>query len=117
MMARFRGERVFHPDTTEWTIILTKNFESTKDHPLSRTLYVMEVNDLKEAVKYLDKSTMVVAFSSHKRLEELKEDVLLKGVDRVTMVGRMGYFPLGYPQEGKRNLPQLVKWVSADCYV
>ncbi|RLF60296.1 MAG: hypothetical protein DRN25_03045 [Thermoplasmata archaeon] len=114
MMARFRGDKVFHPSTTEWTVILTKDFENTKNHPLSRTLYVVEVENLKEAVKYIDRSVMVVAFSSYERLEELKEDVFLRGADRVTMVGRMGYFPLGHPQEGKRNLSQLVKWVGAD---
>ena len=114
MMAKFRGDKVFQPDSTKWTIILTKDFENTVQHPLSRTLYVIEVKDLKEVLEYIDETVMVVAFSSFKRLNELKDEIFKRGVDRITVIGKMGYFPLGYPQEGRRNLSQLVKWVGID---
>ena len=114
MMAKFRGDKVFQSDSTKWTIILTEDFENTIQHPLSRTLYVIEVKDLKEALEYIDETVMVVAFSSFKRLKELKDEIFKRGVDRITVIGKMCYFPLGYPQEGRRNLSQLVKWVGMD---
>ena len=114
LMATFRGDRVYHPGTTEWTIILTKKFEHTLNHPLSRTLFVIEVKDLRDALRYVDPSVMVVAFSSKSRMDELKDEVTLRGADRVTLVGRMGYFPTGSPHEGRYDLSNLVRWVSRD---
>ncbi len=114
LMATFRGDKVYHPGTTEWTIILTKKFEHTLNHPLSRTLFVIEVKDLRDALRYVDPSVMVVAFSSKSRMDELKDEVTLRGADRVTLVGRMGYFPTGSPHEGRYDLSNLVRWVSRD---
>jgi long-chain-fatty-acyl-CoA reductase len=113
-MSLFRGDKVYRPDSTEWTIILTNDFGRTTEHPLSRTLYVIQVNDLKEAVKFADPLTMVIGFSSSKRIEELRDELALRGVDRITEVGRMGYFPVGFPHEGRFDLSNLVRWVSRD---
>ncbi|HDM67162.1 MAG TPA: hypothetical protein ENG62_02105, partial [Thermoplasmatales archaeon] len=111
--AVFRGDIVYKPDSTDWTIILTRR-KNILHHPLSRILYVVEVNDIREAIQYLNEDTMVVAFSSKDKMMELKDEISLRGVDRLTTVGRMGYFQIGHPHEGRRNLVNLLKWVGVD---
>jgi long-chain-fatty-acyl-CoA reductase len=114
MMSELRGDRVYHPGTTEWTVIVTGEFARTAETPLSRTLYVIEVDDLKEAVEFVDPLTMVIGFSSSGKLEELKDRLALRGVDRLTRVGNMGLIPPGFPHECRYDLTRLVRWVGAD---
>jgi len=42
----------------------------------------------------------------------LKERLTVKGVDRITRLGKMGYFALGSPQEGMYPLSRMVRWVK-----
>jgi long-chain-fatty-acyl-CoA reductase len=114
MMSELRGDRVHHPGTTEWTIIVTGEFARTAETPLSRTLYVIEVDDLEDAVEFTDPLTMVIGFSSSGRLEELRDRLALRGVDRLTRVGNMGLIPPGFPHECRYDLTRLVRWVGID---
>jgi long-chain-fatty-acyl-CoA reductase len=114
MMSELRGDKVYHPQTNEWSIIVTGDFARTMETPLSRTLYVLEVDELDEAVRFADKFTMVIGFSSSKKLEALKDKLSLRGVDRFTRVGHMGLIPPGFPHEGRYDLTRLVRWVGAD---
>ncbi len=114
MMSELRGDKVYHPHTNEWSIIMTGDFARTMETPLSRTLYVLEVDDLEEAVRFADKYTMVIGFSSSRRLEDLKNKLSLRGVDRLTKAGNMGLIPPGFPHEGRYDLTRLVRWVGAD---
>ncbi|KXB06311.1 hypothetical protein AKJ52_02320, partial [candidate division MSBL1 archaeon SCGC-AAA382C18] len=59
----FMGDEVYDPDSTEWTIIKTDDVERTKNHPLGRTLYVIEVENLNEALEYVDESVQTVGVS------------------------------------------------------
>lgn len=114
MMSELLGDRVFQPGSSDWSLILTGDFARTMETPLSRTLYVLEVKDLEEAVPYADPYTMVVGFSSSRSLEALRDRLALRGVDRLTRVGNMGLIPPGFPHEGRYDCARLVRWVGTD---
>ncbi|KXB05889.1 hypothetical protein AKJ52_02860, partial [candidate division MSBL1 archaeon SCGC-AAA382C18] len=82
------------------------------NHPLGRTLYVIEVENLNEALEYVDESVQTVGVSSEKRKEELKEKFTLLGVDRVTDIGKMGSPHLSAPQDGAYTISRMGRWVS-----
>ncbi len=113
LLAKFYGEKVYESKGTEWTIIITDKIKRTQRHPLGRTLYVFEVNDLKDAVQHIDKSVQTVAIHPNKRIVELRDELTKHGADRVTHLGKMGYFATGAPHEGIYPLSRLVRWVKS----
>jgi hypothetical protein len=42
----------------------------------------------------------------------MKEQLTVKGVDRITHLGKMGYFAAGSPHEGMYPLSRMVRWVK-----
>ncbi len=114
MMQELSGNKVYHPGNHDWTIIVTNDFVSTAQSPLGRTLFVIPVNSLSDAVKYADKYTMVAAFSDRDNLNKYRNELAMQGVDRLTDVGRMGLLPADTPHEGRYDLSRLVKFVSTD---
>ncbi len=113
ILAKFYGEKVYESEKTEWTIILSDKVQRTQRHPLGRILYVFEIPDLKDAIHHLDKSVQTVAVFPEKRIAELREEITIRGADRVTVMGKMGYFATGAPHEGVYPLSRLVRWVKS----
>jgi len=115
-MAELMGETVLHPGSTAWTLIVTEDFTRTASNPLGRTLWILPANSMKEAVNHADDLTMVAAFSRRADLEDHRDFLASRGVDRMTTLGNMGLLPPGTPHEGRYDLTRLVKYVSADLY-
>jgi long-chain-fatty-acyl-CoA reductase len=110
--SKFRGHKVHSSAKTEWTIILANKMEDFPTHPLGRTIFIIPVRDLAESIKHIGPETQVVAIEPYSRAADLKERLTLKGVDRITRLGKMGYFALGSPQEGMYPLSRVVRWVK-----
>ena len=108
------GDKVYRPSGTNWTIILVNNVNRIFLHPFPRIFYVVEVKNIEDALKYIDEKVMVVGFSSKSKLSELKTHVVKKGVERITMVGKMDYPPPGSPSGHTYPLSLMVRWVSRD---
>ena len=114
MMFELSGNKVYHPGNHDWTIIVIDNLSAMGESPLGRTLFVVPVDSLKDAVGYVDKYTMVAAFSDRNDLVKYRDSIAMQGVDRLTEVGHMGHLPAGMPHEGRYDLTRLVKFVSVD---
>ena len=114
MMHELSGNKVYHPGNHDWTLIVTNDFTATAQSPLGRTLFVIPVKSLGDAVKYADPYTMVAAFSDRNDLNKYRDELAMQGVDRLTEVGRMGLLPADTPHEGRYDLSRLVKFVSTD---
>ena len=110
--SKFRGHKVHTSAKTEWTIILASKMEDFPTHPLGRTIFIIPVKDLAESFNYIGPETQVVAIEPYSRAADLKERLTVKGVDRITRLGKMGYFALGSPQEGMYPLSRMVRWVK-----
>jgi len=114
LYSKFRGHKVFHPEKTDWTIIIAKNMkELPTPHPTCRTIFLIPVKDIKESLKYISSETQVVAVEPFDRGIELRDELTIRGVDRITHVGKMGYFAVGAPHEGMYPLSRMVRWVKS----
>lgn len=113
-MAKFYAEKVYAPKDTKWSVIISKNIKRISvQHPLSRTLYVHKVDDLRDAVKYIDRTVQTVAVYPEQRMNELRDEITIRGADRITHVGKMGYFALGAPHDGIYPMARLVRLVKS----
>jgi hypothetical protein len=81
-------------------------------HPLGRTIFVIPVKDLTESFNHIGPETQVVAIEPYERAVDMREALTLKGVDRITHLGKMGYFAVGAPHEGMYPLSRMVRWVK-----
>jgi len=54
-----------------------------------------------------------VAIYPEKRINELRDEITIRGADRVTHIGKMGYFAVGAPHDGIYPLSRLVRWVKS----
>lgn len=113
LMAKFYGEKIYVSKGTEWTLIITDNLKRTLRHPLGRTLYVFKIDHLKNALKYIDSTVQSVAIYPNERINELRDEITLNGADRVTHIGKMGYFAPGAPHDSIYPLSRLVRWVKS----
>jgi long-chain-fatty-acyl-CoA reductase len=112
--ARFRGWRVVAPDHSGWTIIVTDGPCLVEGHPLSRTAYIHPVNQLREALPFVDKDTQTVAIHPPERARELADDLVRRGVARITEVGRTGRPRPGFAHDGMFPMERLIRWVTIE---
>jgi long-chain-fatty-acyl-CoA reductase len=109
----FLGHHVAHRNNFDYTIIVPHTIEQTRSHPLGRTIFLIPVKELKDAVPHIGGETQVVAVEPFHRAKELREELTIKGVDRITHLGKMAYFAHGAPHEGIYPLSRLVRWVKS----
>jgi long-chain-fatty-acyl-CoA reductase len=110
--SKFRGHKVHTSTKTEWTIIVAEKIEDFPTHPLGRTIFIVPVKDLTESLAHMGPETQVVAIEPYSRAVDLRESLTLRGVDRVTQLGKMGYFAIGSPHDGMYPLSRMVRWVK-----
>jgi len=111
--SKFRGHKVLASERTEWTIIIVNKIEEIKVHPLGRTIFLVPVKNINNALDYIGPETQVVAVEPFDKAIELRDELTLKGVDRITHLGKMGYFAVGAPHEGMYPLNRMVRWVKS----
>jgi long-chain-fatty-acyl-CoA reductase len=112
--AAFRGWDVITPEGTGWTIVVTDGPCRIAAHPLSRTMFVHPVKDLREALPFIDKHTQTVAIHPPERAMELADELAFRGVARITEVGRAGRPRPGFAHDGMFPLARLVRWVTVE---
>ncbi len=112
MYSKFKGHKVHSSAKTEWTIIVADNIEDFPTHPLGRTIFVLPVKDITESFAHIGPETQVVAIEPYERSVDLREHLTLRGVDRITHLGKMGYFAIGAPHDGMYPLSRMVRWVK-----
>ncbi len=111
MYSKFRGHKVHSSAKTEWTIIVTQSSD-LPTHPLGRTIFLIPVADISESIEHIGPETQVVAVEPYHRAVDLREILTIKGVDRITQIGKMGYFAVGSPHDGMYPLSRMVRWVK-----
>lgn len=114
LMSKFRGHKVFHPEKTEWTVVVARSFEEMPvSHPMGRTIFLIPVKNMKESLKYIGRETQVTAVEPFDRGIKLREYLTGMGIDRVTRLGKMGYFAVGAPHDGVYPISRMVRWVKS----
>jgi hypothetical protein len=109
------AEKALFPESPDWTILLGSGADIPRPTQ-GRTLYVLLVDDLMDAISKFDGAvqTMGVAISDARREKVLAHAAGRKGVDRIVKLGRMHVF--GSPWDGTdliRPLVRRVRYVSS----
>lgn len=112
--AALRGWQVIAPQDSGWMIVVTDGPCRIAAHPLSRTMFVHPVKDLREALPFVDKHTQTVALHPPDRAMGLADELAFRGVTRITEVGRGGRPRPGVAHDGIFPLSRLVRWVTVE---
>ena len=112
--AKLRGWRVVAPEDTAWTIVVTDGPCHIEGHPLSRTMYIHPVGDLREALPFVNKDTQTVAIHPPERAGELADDLARRGVARIPEVGRSARPRPGFAHDGMFPMQRLIRWVTIE---
>jgi Acyl-CoA reductase (LuxC) len=109
------GQKAFFPDSPDWTILLGAGSDIPTPTQ-GRTLHVLEVRDLMDAISKFGGAvqTLGLAISDPGREKVLAQAAAREGVDRIVKLGRMHVF--GSPWDGVdliRPMVRLVRHVSS----
>jgi long-chain-fatty-acyl-CoA reductase len=112
--AKFRGWQVYAPEHSGWTIVVTDKPCVIDEHPLGRMIYIHPVKDLREALPFINKDTQTVAVHPPELALKLADDLVRRGVARITEVGRVGRPRPGFAHDGMFPMERLVRWVTVE---
>lgn len=112
--ASFEGKKVICPNDTEWTIIVSSEMMEVKEHPLSRTVYVIKINDYDEILPFINKYSQTAAVYPEKLRYEIRDMLTIRGIDRVIESGKTWEPRLGSPHDGMYAMHDMVRWVCMD---
>lgn len=82
-------------------------------HPLSRFVVVRRVDDLRDALGFLQRGISVVGVAPEARRLALRDEIVARGVSHVRALGDVERAYPGMPHDGMRVLAELVEWVTA----
>ena len=108
------GARVIATEDHGWTIIIAKDKKRLSNHPLSRTIVVHRINNVKEVIDCVDSYTQTACVYPWKESVNLREALTLNGVERIAGIGLANFPRTGFPHDGIWTLNELVKWVNVE---
>jgi long-chain-fatty-acyl-CoA reductase len=114
MEAKLSGHKVITPKNTAWSIILADAPAVIHEHPLSRTLYVFPVADLREALPWITRDAQTVTVHPFARASELATEIARRGANRIVDIGRAGRPRPGFVHDGMFPLTKMVRWASLE---
>ncbi len=93
--------------------VVIRSAEPVDFYPTGKTVNVVMVNDLSEALRYVNLSTQTVGVYPASRRIELRDELASAGTQRVIALGSVdaGSTP-GMPHDGFFPLNRMVRWVS-----
>jgi Acyl-CoA reductase (LuxC) len=81
-------------------------------HPEGRVVNAVPVNDLKDAIQFVNLATQTVGVYPPSRKAELRDALACAGVQRVTDLGNAGAIERGLPHDGFYPLMRFMRWVN-----
>ncbi len=113
--AEFDGHTVMRGGDGEWMVVLVSGGErGPYEHPLSRTIYVHPVADLRDAIGEIHAQVQTVGVHPWSRAQDLADDLTRAGADRITEVGLMSRPRPGFTHDAMRPLHSFVRWVTLE---
>jgi long-chain-fatty-acyl-CoA reductase len=110
---RVMGRRVMGRDDLGWTIVQCDP-NDVWEHPLCRTLFVHEVDDLRHVYEHVGPDVQTVTGAPWSLLKEHSDELALRGVSRFAEVGLSNVFRVGGTHDAVNPLQALVRMVSMD---
>ena len=110
----FQENKVVSSEDTNWSIIVVNDPSEIGEHPLSRCVYVIKINEIKDCLKYIDKDTQTITMSPWHRNPEIRDKATLYGASKITEIGLAEWQRIGMPHDNVYPLQRLVKWVGVE---
>jgi long-chain-fatty-acyl-CoA reductase len=109
-----KNEVVCSIGATEWTITVISDMSEINEHPLSRVIYILPVEQLRDCVQFVNNSSQTIAIAPWHRNIEIRDEVTLRGATKITEVGLVEAFRIGSSHDGIYPLQRLVRWVCVE---
>jgi hypothetical protein len=81
-------------------------------HPDGKIVNVVQVKDLRDAVRFANVATQTVGVYPPARKTELRNALASQGVQRVVAIGGSAGVEAGLPHDGFNPLQRFVRWVN-----
>ncbi len=92
--------------------IAIRSEEPVDFHPLQKTSNVVCVDDLMNAMKYVNVATQTVGVYPFNRMAELRDHLASGGAQRVVRLGEAGPGAIGNPHDAMYPLHRFVHWMA-----
>ncbi|BBZ38836.1 acyl-CoA reductase [Mycobacterium conspicuum] len=84
-------------------------------HPSAKTVNVVQVSSLHDALQYVNVATQTVGIFPPARGAELRDSLAAHGMQRLVPLGQVLNVAPGYPHDGFFALHRFVKWLVDEC--
>jgi hypothetical protein len=81
-------------------------------HPINKTANVVRVDDLMQAIKWVNVATQTVGFFPFPRIAELRNHLASAGAQRVVHLGEAGPSTIGNPHDAMYPMHRFVHWMA-----
>jgi hypothetical protein len=105
--------RVFGTDDGSGLVVLSD--EPVDFHPSGKTVNVVQVPSLWDALEYVNVATQTIGIYPGERGHEMRDALAARGMQRVVPLGEVIQVAPGFPHDGFKPLHRFVKWLVDDC--
>jgi hypothetical protein len=117
MRAAIDGLRDLEPDYRVWggyegKGVVIRSADPVDFYPDGRVVNVVPVNDIQEALRYVNVATQTVGVFPAERKIGLRNPLASAGVQRVVELGRAVNIEAGLPHDGFLPLSRFVRWLN-----
>jgi hypothetical protein len=92
--------------------VVIRSEDPVSFHPTGKTVNVVQVPSLDNALKHVNVATQTVGVYPFSRKAELRDRLATAGVQRITRLGEAGSPPNGNPHDAMYPLQRFVHWMS-----
>ncbi len=104
---------VFGSDDGSGLVILSD--EPVDFHPSAKTVNVVNVASLDDALEYVNVATQTIGLYPAGRAGGLRDRLAARGMQRLVPLGEVIQVAAGFPHDGFLPLHRFVKWLVDDC--
>jgi hypothetical protein len=104
---------VFGSDDGSGLVVLSD--EPVGFHPSAKTVNVVRVPSLDDALEYVNVATQTIGIYPRERGVELRDDLAAHGMQRLVPLGEVIRVAPGFPHDGFLPMHRFVKWLVDDC--
>ncbi len=92
--------------------LVIRSDEPVDFHPINKTANVVRVDNLDDAVKYINVATQTVGFYPFDRMADYRDRLASGGAQRIVHLGEAGPSTIGNPHDAMYPLHRFVHWMA-----
>ena len=81
-------------------------------HPINKTANVVRVDNLDDAIKYVNVATQTVGFYPFHRMPDYRDRLASCGAQRIVQLGEAGPSTIGNPHDAMYPMHRFVHWMA-----